>query len=47
MKHNITKKQLKAFLIEHMHYDAEQLAGMSFEDLADGLDLEKVAAYIS
>lgn len=42
-----TCNQIINFLVDNMGYDADQLEGLDYEDLTDGLDMEVVAAYIS
>jgi hypothetical protein len=43
----MTIKQIKAFLVEEMHYDLEDLAGLSKEELLDGLDEEAIEDHIA
>ena len=43
---NITRKQMIAFLVEHLNYDAVELRGIPLEDLKSGLNMEEVERFI-
>lgn len=42
-----TRAELTQFLVDTMGYDEADLVGMPYEDLADGIDLDAVMAYVS